>query len=508
MIGENPTPSAGRDGRGITRRGVLVLGGVGGAALIGGGLWLWSQGQRSAPEVPAVTMPEGSPSRNPSPQPKDIATLTEPEVLQSSDGLLELTLTAALTDAVVAGRQVRALTFNGSLPGPTLRVRPGDRIALTFRSELDAPTNLHTHGLVVSPEGNSDNVFVMIEPGDTFDYAYELGGDHPTGVFWYHPHHHGNSAEQLFSGLYGAIIVDDEEPVAAARERRLKIAARAVDGAARHVASAAERMLGREGDLVMVNGQVGSSLVARPGERERWRVINACSSRFLRLRLDGQRMQLLGVDAGRYAEPRDVEEIVLTPGNRAEVMVTAVDGTSVLQTLPFDRGGMGMMGRPSSSTRGADLLTLAVTGAPVTAPPFTVPLPTTRDLRSEQVTGARTITLAMGPGGGGMSFTIDGQAFDLDRIDVEVSHGALEEWTIVNTSPMDHPFHLHVWPMQLITVAGRPVDHVDWRDVVPVPARSRTVVRIAFEGLAGRTVYHCHILDHEDNGMMGTIRTE
>ena len=146
-LDENPTPSAGRVSRGITRRNALVIGGVGAAALAGGGIWLWSQG-RKEPEAPAVTTPEASPSLNPSPQLEGIGTLTEPNVLQSSDGLLELTLVAALTDVVVAGRQVRALTFNGSLPGPTLRIRPGDRIALTFHSELDAPTNLHTHGLV------------------------------------------------------------------------------------------------------------------------------------------------------------------------------------------------------------------------------------------------------------------------------------------------------------------------------------------------------------------------
>ncbi|MGW9629863.1 hypothetical protein ACWGST_04110 [Agromyces sp. NPDC055520] len=100
----------------------------------------------------------------------------------------------------------------------------------------------------------------------------------------------------------------------------------AFDGADVHVASAGERTLGREGGLVMVNGQVGATLIARPGERQRWRIINACSSRYLRLRLDGQRMQLLGVDTGRYAEPQDVDEIVLAPGNRADVMMTAVRG--------------------------------------------------------------------------------------------------------------------------------------------------------------------------------------
>lgn len=509
MNEEDPAPGEGGDRRGITRRNALVLGGVGAAALVGGGLWVWSQSRSGEQEPPAATSPETSTSPAPSAPSDGLGTLLEPEVLRSSDGLLELTLTAALADVVVAGRQVRALTFNGGIPGPTLRVRPGDRIALTFRNRLDAPTNLHTHGLVVSPEGNSDNVFQVIEPGASFDYVYELGADHPPGVFWYHPHHHGTTAEQLAGGLYGAIIVEDEEPIPAARERLLVIADMAFDGSEVHVASAGERMQGREGEPVTVNGQSGATLAARPGERERWRIVNACSSRYLRLRLDGQRMQLLGIDSGRYVEPREVEEFVLTPGNRADVMVTAAEGSGILRTLPFDRGGMGAFGRPPSATTGAELLTFEVAGASTTSPALRVVQPTTRDLRTEQMTGRRTLTLAMGMGmgAGGMRFTIDGQEYDHERIDTEVSPGALEEWTIVNQSPMDHPFHLHVWPMQLLEIGGQPVERVDWRDVVPVPARSSTVVRIAFEGLTGKTVYHCHILDHEDLGMMGTIRS-
>ena len=492
----------------LSRRNVLILGAVGTAAVVTGGIVLWSQTQGGSPAPP------GTRSANPSPTESQAAgssgTLREPEVLTSADGRLDLTLTAALTDVTVAGAQVRALTFNGSLPGPTLRVRPGDRITLAFRSELDAPTNLHTHGLVVSPEGNSDNVFVMIEPGATFEYEYQLDDDHPPGLFWYHPHHHGNSAEQLFGGMFGAIIVEDPGPIEVARERLLLISDIAFDATGDlHVASAIERMLGREGDIVMVNGQTGATLVAQPGERERWRVVNACSSRHLRLRLDGQRLQLLGIDAGRYAEPAEVDEIVLLPGNRADLIVTAVEGSSVLRTLPFDRGSMGGMGRPQSATTGADLLTFTAAGvsSPATAP---VPAqPSQRDLRREPMTGQRTLTLAMGgPGGiGGMAFTIDGKEFDEARVDTEIAHGALEEWTLVNTSTMDHPFHLHAWPMQLIEVDGVPIAGTDWRDVVPVRARSSTVVRIAFEGLTGRTVYHCHILDHEDNGMMGVVRT-
>lgn len=492
----------------VTRRTFLVLGTVSAAAAVAGGgafLWGWMQGGELSP-------PDSTPESTELPGKGSTATLREPEVLTSTGGRLDLTLTAALTDVMVAGARVRALTYNGSLPGPTLRVRPGDRISLTFRNELDAPTNLHTHGLAVSPEGNGDNVFLMIEPGAAFDFEYRLGRDHPPGVFWYHPHHHGSVADQIFGGLYGVIIVDDETRIEADRERVMVISDIGFDGSGDlRAATPMDRMFGREGDMVLVNGQVGATLDARPGERERWRVVNACTSRHLRLRLDGQRMRLLGTDGGRYAESPDVDEIVLVPGNRADLMVTAVEGESVLRTLPFDRGSMGMMGGLSSATTGADLATFRVSGAAAPTVDDMPTQPTPRDLRLERMTGRRTLTLAMGGMmgmmGGGRSFTIDGREFDSSRVDSEVAQGALEEWTLVNTSTMDHPFHLHTWPMQLIEVAGVRAAGVDWRDVVPVPAGSSTVVRIPFEGVAGRSVYHCHILDHEDQGMMGVIRT-
>ena len=109
-------------------------------------------------------------------------------------------------------------------------------------------------------------------------------------------------------------------------------------------------------------------------------------------------------------------------------------------------------------------------------------------------------------GGGGMTFGFDGREFDPERVDQTVTLGAVEEWTIANTSPMDHPFHLHVWPMQVVAAADMdPTGRPDWRDVVIVPARGQVTVRIRFADFAGRTVYHCHVLDHEDQGMMGII---
>ena len=487
----------------IDRRTALTLGGLGllGTAVGGGGLF-W---QRSPSTLDALTG----------------AALQEPEVLRSRGSFLDVRLEAASGSHEVAGRRVTTLGYNGGLPGPTLRIRPGDTLRIQLVNRLEEPTNLHVHGLHVSPEGNGDNVFVIVEPGDSFSYEYRLRGDHPPGAYWYHPHHHGMVADQLFGGLYGAIIVEDTNALPVTRERVMVVSDITLDASGQIlVPSTMEQMMGREGSLVLVNGQATPVLAARPGERERWRVLNACSARYLSLRIEGRRVQLLGRDSGRLAQSLEVEDVLLAPGNRADLVVTARRGRSVLRAEPFDRGGMmgAMMGGGSASRSGGpiDLATFEVRGSPQAG---LAPLPrqdAPRDLRVSEVSRSRVLRFQMGMAGGmmggggsqGISFTIDGSKFDAARVDQIVAVGAIEEWTIRNDSPMDHPFHLHVWPMQLIADNGEPVETPTWLDVVNVPARGEVTLRIAFDDFGGRTVYHCHILDHEDRGMMGVVLAE
>ncbi|GAA1435994.1 multicopper oxidase family protein [Microlunatus lacustris] len=491
----------------LSRRRALQLGGLGLASTAVGAAGLtWRAAAGFTPALPAA--------------------LVEPPTLTSAEGLLQVRLEAATGSVQIAGRPATALSYNGGLPGPTLRLQPGDRLQVQLVNRLTDPTNLHVHGLHVSPEGNSDNPFVKIDPGSTFDYDYQLPDDHPPGVYWYHPHHHCMVADQIFGGLYGAIIVGDPEGSAGSipvtRERVLVVSDISLTtSGAIQAPTAMARMRGREGDLVLVNGQARPTMTARPGERERWRIINACAARYLRLRLDGQHLQLLGLDSGRFAPPRDVDEVVLAPGNRADLLVTTTAGTSQLNALPYNRGntmGMGMgsgMGddTQASSTSELVLATLDVAGEEAPTLPAVAAQPNPRDLRRAVVARRRELTFAMGMGmgmgggggGSGMSFTIDGKEFDAARTDQTVQAGSVEEWTITNTSPMDHPLHLHVWPMQLIEEKGQPLGPPTWQDVVNVPARSNVKVRVAFDRFAGRTVYHCHILDHEDQGMMGVI---
>lgn len=506
--------------RPITRRRALELGGLGAAGVVVGGWGLsrtglpWTTGATDGVPVPA-----GAGTG---------AGWAEPAVLRSEGGVLRTELVAARTQVEVAGRRARLLTYNGTVPGPTWRIRPGDVLEVRVVNELDAPTNLHTHGLAVSPQGHGDNPFVTIGPGEAFDYRIELPGDHPPGTFWYHPHHHGHVADQIFGGLYGAILVEgDDVPVARERVVMIGDTSLTASGEVRPV-GAMERMLGREGDLLLVNGLLAPVLVARPGERERWRVVNACTSRHLRLALPGQQLQLLGVDGGHEPEPTEVEDVLLAPGNRADLLVTARAGTGVLRTLGHDRVGGMMMGGGRDLSGPAALATFEVDGEPVTAPEPVPARPVDPDLRDREPDARRDVEFTMsmggmmgrggmGPGGaepgpgpgrgpgGMMTFGFDGRAFDADRTDQAVAAGTVEEWTIRNPTPMDHPFHLHVWPMQVVDDDGRAPEGPRWRDVVHVPAGGTVRVLVDARRHPGRSVYHCHVLDHEDAGMMATV---
>ena len=485
----------------ISRRQALLLGGLGVAATAAAGAGLiWTLSSREPP----VTGGE----------------LTQPPEERSTNGLLQVRLEAAPGQILLAGRQAAALGYNGSIPGPTLRLRAGDVLKIGLVNKLTQTTNLHVHGLHVSPEGNGDNVYVSVVPGGTFDYEYKLPRNHPPGVYWYHPHHHGMVADQIFAGLFGAIIVEDPEPIEASADRVLVISDTTLDGLGNiPEVPAMERMMGREGELILVNGQSNPQFSARPGQRERWRIINTCVARYLRLRLDGQQLQLLGMDSGRFPTPESVDELLLTPGNRADLLVTTTTGDSVLRAFYQNRGSMPAMMGPGSGARnpdqpdGAALATLRVSGEPVAALAAVPAQKGLGDLRSAAVAARRQIVLAagmgmgMGVGGGGgmMRFTINGREFNEARTDTTVAAGNVEEWTLVNTSPMDHPFHLHVWPMQIIEENGQGTNTAIWQDVVNVPANGRVKVRVAFKDFRGRSVYHCHILDHEDLGMMAAI---
>lgn len=444
-----------------------------------------------------------------------------PAELASTDGALDVTLTAAESQVPYAGTTRWAMTYNGTATGPTLRVHPGDKVTVTLVNNLSKPTSLHTHGLHVSPD--QDNPFSMVEPGQSLTYTYDIPADQQAGTYWYHPHVHELTAEQVASGLSGAIVVEDDTDAQLATvstDRVLVIndpplvtanpwtsgsagggpmdghdmgGGGSMMGSGSSGVDMMTAMMGRTGPRLLTNGQDGVMFSGGGGLLERAHVVNATASTTLTLTYTGAQMLALSATGGRLPAPREVTSITLAPGERTEVvLVPGPDGGQLLGQRHTNEGTGGTTGLPE-----------VIATVPADAGTDTAVLPTsmtanTRDLFAPdvQVAQQRVITLD-----GHMNPTIDGKPFDANRIDLTAKKGTVEEWVIRSSSPMVHPIHLHSWPFQVEGQEG-------WTDVVNVPANGEKVIRVAFDDFAGTTVLHCHILDHEDTGMMAVIKVE
>ncbi len=296
------------------------------------GLAALSQGAREA---------GSSPTRQASPVAAAVgAEFAEPPVLRSSDGRLDVTLEASFGPATMGGRAVSTYNFSGEVPGPTLRLRSGETLGVTLNNQLDQPTNLHTHGLHVSPTGNSDNVFVHLMPGESFAYEYAIPPDRTSGLYipgfyWYHPHLHGDSAEQVEGGMAGAIIVEGEldylPGIRDLPERLLVLQATQFDGDG--VVKTFPEM---DEIAVFVNGQLQPTMPIAPGETQRWRILNASSFMFVNLALEGHPLHQIASDANPLREVRSRDQILLAAGERVEVLIQGgPEGVYALQSLPW-----------------------------------------------------------------------------------------------------------------------------------------------------------------------------
>ena len=423
--------------------------------------------------------------------------LRDPAVVASYDGALEVSVTAARGAAQVGGRQVIAQVYNGTYLPPTLRVQPGDVIRLRLVNALDETTNLHVHGLAVSPLGTSDNVFLHIAPGRAQDYEIRVPATQPPGLYWYHPHPHGRSDEQVRNGMSGALIVEGLlDPFSELR------------GLQEHVLLLKDVQIGdgkvvrREiGDDVVrtVNGMLNPVITFRPGETQLWRIGNVGADLYYLLTLDGHRFYEVARDGHRLARLVPKRQLLLEPGAREEVLVQAAGaGTYQLRAAGFDTGPQG------NRYPGAVLATVRVEGTAV--PPLALPkrLLPVADLR-RQITHRRTIEFSESADGDTMF--VDGRTFDPNRTDTRVKLGAIEEWTIRNASAELHDFHIHQTHFQVTEVNGVPQRFDGYQDIVNVPVHGEVKVIIPFTDpdIVGRFVYHCHLLSHEDKGMMATI---
>lgn len=447
---------------------------------------------------------------------------------QSQGGLLDVALEARPVRVAIAGRSLDLLAYNGQIPGPMLEAKPGDTVRIRFKNSLPRESNLHYHGLHVPPTGNADNVFIHVPSGETQTYEFTIPEDHPAGTFWYHPHRHGWVADQVFGGLAGLFVIrgelDDIPEVKAAKEEFLVLQDFDAAGSSGWRGNPMMQMMGREGAIVTANGQVNPSLSIPAGGLLRLRILNASPSRFYLLSLEDHPMHLIATDGGAIPEPAELAEVLLTPGERIEVLVRGdryavadrPPGQYRLLSKPYNRGGMmgggmmgrGMMGRgrmgnPSNSNRTQTLATFTY-GESVQQVPLPKQLLPVEALPEPAATKQFTLNHGMARGMG-MVFLINGQVFDPQRLDTQVKLGTVEDWEITTTGTMDHPFHLHTNPVQVVSRNGRPTPYRAWKDTVLVMRGETVRLRVPFRDFAGKTVYHCHILDHEDLGMMGSV---
>ncbi|MFJ6383675.1 multicopper oxidase family protein [Kitasatospora sp. NPDC092039] len=484
--------------------------------------------------------------------------------------VLDQTLDVRFTETSVPGYgTVTTRTYNGTIPGPTLRVRGGDTLRLTqvnglppnppYSGSHNRPHransfNLHTHGMHVSPSGRADNVLREFAPrtaeeveagADEPEYltVIEIPADHPAGTYWYHPHAHGATAEQIGGGMAGVIVVEgdvDEVPEIAAaadlvvcvNELRLR------DGAVPEFT--ADNSLTGAPSTFTVNGEVNPGLVLRPGEVQRWRLVAATGFTTLELRLVDEDVEMtmhqIARDGVTFAVPVAAGTVQLAPGSRADVLVRGGEaGTYELRAQGvFD-----------------PLMTVEVAGEAVD-PPMELPtaLPQGKPFLDEDdivnPDGDRTVVFHVDPGvfdrpypnayrilgshptpaagttdggttddgdGGGVDLTRDPAygMFDPEYVNHTLELGAVERWTLRtdDTQPVfHHPFHLHTNHVLVTHRNGERLDPPVWQDTVDLaggrPGDTVTFL-VRYEDFTGRTVLHCHQLQHEDLGMMQLV---
>lgn len=427
-------------------------------------------------------------------------------------GLFRATLSAASVKLpLLAGSPTEFWAYNGNLPGPLIEVMEGDTVEINFENRLPQATTVHWHGLPV-PAEQDGNPHDPVAPGDKRLYRFTLPVG-SAGTYWYHPHPHGTTPEQVYRGLAGVFIVRAKVgPLNEVPERLLVISDLKLGQDGRIAPNDAnDEMNGREGQFALVNAQRQPVLSFDRGGRERWRIWNASNARYLRLVLPGSGLTLVGTDGGLLERPvKGLAELLLAPAQRAELIVEAGanKGRVELVAAPYNRGKMGV----ASDEKALGLLTVdfsKVDGAALKPLPAQLarindlgrPASKKRVLFSEE--------MSMAGGKHEMKFLVNGKQFDMKRIDLVSKINQVELWEIVNEADMDHPFHIHGTQFQVTEreVQGKvtPEPYRAWRDTVNV--KSGETVRLKLvQKFKGLRMFHCHILEHEAAGMMGQLK--
>ncbi|MFI6455487.1 multicopper oxidase family protein [Streptosporangium amethystogenes] len=424
-----------------------------------------------------------------------IPPLLEPKVDKDGTRRFALTMQRGRSE-ILPGKPVETWGFNGPHLGPTIRAARGDKIRMTVVNRLDEVSTVHWHGMRLPAEMDG-GPHQPIEPGATWSPHWTI--DQPAATSWYHPHPHGQTARHVYRGLAGMFIVDDDRGEAGLPGRYgvddipliLQDRNLAEDGSP--TGDPLKGTFGILGDHMLVNGTYSGFLNVRT-ELVRFRILNGSNARMYHLTFaDGRSFHVVGGDAGLLAAPVEAERVSLTPGERVEVVVAFTAGEQVLlRTVSgsddIDEGDFDLLKIVAAPRLAASpRLPGRLAGAPA---PITVP--STATVRRFRLNGHDAI---------------NGKEMDMSRIDEVVPAGAVEIWEVENTV-YAHNFHIHEVAFQVLDVDGeKPAGYASGhKDTVYVPPKSTVRLAVQFGRFTDPGtpyMYHCHILRHEDSGMMG-----
>lgn len=411
--------------------------------------------------------------------------------------------------------------FNNSLPGPTIRKNRGDSVTIRFNNDIGQRSIIHWHGFIVPPDMDGHPKDVITS--GTYDYHYTI--NQRAGTYWYHPHPHHITGEQVYKGLAGFYFVNDEEEEAlnlpsGDREIPLVIQDRRADSSGEIVynPSRPERMMtGFLGDFILVNGAPQPYHEVEPGVY-RLRILNGSNARMYNVAFRNDvPFTLIGTDGGLLPEPVEITELLMAPGERADILMdfnrdfsdNRVQLISKAFEVPSGGGMMGMRGMMGGGPEQGTAFTLMEFRIEGESSNESVSLPeqlSRSDFPEPQdADNRRTIRLAMEMMTG---HTINGRQFEMRRVDEQVNQGATEIWDFVNESNVPHPMHIHAVQFKVLERSGGrgllPTE-TGWKDTVLVMPGERVSVIMTFDAPKGVYVFHCHNLEHEDNGMMANL---
>ncbi len=495
--------------------------------------------------------------------------LRNPPNIRAENGRLVTDLNVQYTDpntTSIGGCPVTLRTYNGQLVGPTLRVKAGGVMNITLNNKLplETPnevfaqyqqeatnahlstmpgsfntTNLHTHGLHVSPVGNSDNVLIGIAPQSRFSYEIKLPLSHPAGSFWYHAHTHGSTSIQVGSGMAGALIIEDDEtkiPAALAAANKVeKILVfqttlyntqGRLDNITALFPSPTKKSdckdPGNQGTWdctdrrITINGQIVPKIKMRPGEVQRWRMIDTAYRESINVLLEKHELHEIALD-GLYLGRVDTwpagRAIELAPGYRSDVLVKANKKPGVYRLIDAKSAS-------AVSLRGKDEPENLLAEVVVEGEPMDMSLPTTQEmaslapfgntLLSNQATGVQRVQFEIyndvnkNAAESKPYFAVNSSEFDPSH-SRQVTLGATDVWQ-VNAVGGRHVFHIHVNPVQDQRVGPSGKQEWVWKDTLLIQADQKPVnLYTNYTDYIGKFVMHCHILDHEDLGMMQVV---